>query len=489
MTQQTTSFDSAQQGVFGDILNARRQRGGRIRVGLIGCGYFEYWRMYPALREKVEGDLAGVHARLAETLDIVYPVMVDTLDAAEAAGRTLADAGVQAVIVVEGTYLPDFMVLNALEYVPNAQVILFDTQTGSGMSADDVYEDTLRNSALIGVAQLSGTFRKSGRPYKVVVGEISEPDAYRQIARLVRSREIAARLRTFNIGLVGHVFRGMFDLEFDRGAVRGCLGPEVISIQAEHLVDLWREIPETDVLEAVERLTQRFRTRTITHDDIRRSVRLGLAMRQLTDRYRLDALCFLGQHYLEKMTHAPARLGASMMMEDDRMMVACEGDVGGLITMQILHELTGHAPVQMEWGQFDAKSNAVFLLGHGIASPEVASAPEQVTLTRAPEEWGFEGHGVSWEMMLRPGVVTMGHFLATPDGWRMLISSGESLSQPCLPCDEIHGLVRVDRPVREYLQTLLEHGIAHHVIVAHDDVVEELEMVADAMGVQKLVVR
>ena len=112
-------------------------------------------------------------------------------------------------------------------------------------------------------------------------------------------------------------------------------------------------------------------------------------MRQLTDRYRLDALCFLGQHYLEKMTHAPARLGASMMMEQDRIMVACEGDVGGLIMMQIMFELSGNPPVQMEWGQFDAKHNAVFLLGHGIASPEVASDPQQVTLTRCAGRVGI----------------------------------------------------------------------------------------------------
>jgi L-fucose isomerase-like protein len=342
---------------------------------------------------------------------------------------------------------------------------------------------------LIGIAQLSGTFRKSGRPYKVVVGEIADAACYRRLVRLVRAQAVARRLRTFNIGLIGHVFRGMFDLEFDRGAVRGCLGPEVITIQAEHLVDIWREIPEADVATVAARLTERFRMRIVSEDDIKRSVRLGLAMRQLTERYRLDALCFLGQHYLEKMTHAPARLGASMIMEQDRIMVACEGDVGGLIMMQIMHELSGSLPVQTEWGQFDAEHNALFLLGHGIASPEVAADAKQVTLTRAPEEWGFEGHGVSWEMILRPGPVTLGHFLSTPNGWRMLISNGQSLEYTCLPCDEIHGLVQVETPVCEYLETVLEHGIAHHVIVVHGDVAEELELVADAMGVQKLVVR
>ncbi len=219
-----------------------------------------------------------------------------------------------------------------------------------------MYEDTLRNSALIGIAQLSGTFRKSGRPFQVVVGEISEPACYQRIARRVRAWQIARRLRSFSIGLIGQVFRGMFDLEFDRGAVRGRLGPEVITIQAEHLVELWQEVPEAEVAAAARELTGRFRTRVVDEGDVQRSVRLGLAMRRLTDRYRLDALCFLGQHYLEKMTHAPARLGASMMMERDRIMVACEGDVGGLIMMQILYELTGRAPVQMEWGQFDTRA-------------------------------------------------------------------------------------------------------------------------------------
>jgi len=486
--KKTTSFDSAEPGTFGDILNAPRRPAGKIRVGLIACGYFEYWRMYPALRERVEKDIATLYGRLAADLDIVFPAIVDTLDAAEAAGQALAEAGVETVIVAEGTYLPDFMVLAALEHVPNAKVILFNTQSGASMSPQDIYEDTLRNSALIGIAQLSGTFRKSGWPYQIVVGEISEAACYERIIGLVQAQEIAKRLRRFNIGLVGHVFRGMFDLEFDRGEVRGCLGPEVITIQAEHLVDIWREIPDSEVSAATEQLTGRFQMRTLSNDDVKRSVRLGLAMRKLTEKYRLDALCFLGQHYLEKMTLAPARIGASMLMEDDRLMVSCEGDVGGLITMQIMHELTGNAPVQMEWGQFHADENAVFLLGHGIASPEVASAPDNVTLTPAPEEWGFEGHGANWEMILRPGPVTMAHVLSTPDGWRMLISKGESVDYPCLACNEVHGLVRVETPVRKYLQTILEHGIAHHVIVVHGDCFERLQMVCDAMGIEKLVV-
>lgn len=487
MSQNITSFDAAAPGTFGDILTQGTRAGAKLPVGLLGVGYFEYWRMYPTLRPVVEADLRQVQERLAGQVEVVYPGMVDTLDRAEEAGRAFRAAGVEAVVVVEGTYLPDFIVLQALEHVPDARVILFGSQTGPDISPTDTYEATMRNSALIGITQLSATLQKGGRPYDVVVGEIGSAASYTEIARKIRAQAIARDLRGITLGMVGHVFRGMFDLEFDRGSVRGRLGPEVMSVQVEHLVDLWKEVSPAETTAKAQELAGRYRLRGITGTDLERSVRLGLAMRQLVQRYHLDALCFLGQHYIEKMTGAPARLGASLLLDEEHFMVACEGDVGGLIMMRILHALTGRLPVQMEWGQFDLAHNALFLLGHGIASPEVAGGPSRATLTRAPEEWGFVGGGVNWEMIVSPGPVTMGHFLSTPSGWRMLIAEGEALEYPCLPCEEIHALVRLQVPVREYLTRLVIHGAAHHVIVVHGSVAGDLEQVADRLGVQKLI--
>jgi L-fucose isomerase-like protein len=163
--------------------------------------------------------------------------------------------------------------------------------------------------------------------------------------------------------------------------------------------------------------------------------------------------------------------------------------VGGLIMMFMMYGLTGNMPSQLEWGQFDVSRNALFLLGHGIASPDVAGGTDRVTITRSPEEWGFEGHGANWQMILKPGPVTMGHFLSTPSGWRMLISEGEALEFPCLPCDEIHALVRVKTPVQEYLEEMMKRGVAHHLAVVHGSVVKALEKTADFLGVESLTIR
>ena len=481
-----TSFEADDSGAFGDLLSARAPLA-IMKVGLLGCGYFEYWRMYPGLKAIVENDLQQIHSRLSTDLDVVYPGMVDTLDKAEKAGRAFADARVDVVIVVEGTYLPDFITLRAIDRVPDASVILFSTQTGSDVSAHDDYQATLRNSALIGAAQLTGTFTKTGRKYHVVVGETDSEPAFRRITGIVRAREIVTRLRSYTFGILGQVFRGMFDLEYDRAKIKGGLGPEVVTIQPERLIDIWKAIPQDEVGKAADALFSRFTARGVTIADAQKSCRLALAMRALVERYRLDALCFLGQHYVEKMTRAPARLGASMLIEEDRLMVACEGDIGGLVMMQTMYELTGGAPLQAEWGQFDKKNNALFLLGHGIASPELAAGDDSVLLTRSPEEWGFEGAGINYEMIVKPGAVTLGHFLDTADGWRMLISEGDSIPFGRLPCDEIHAMVRVGPPIIEYLTRLLESGVAHHVILTRGRVADELAAVADQMGIDTLI--
>lgn len=485
--EKIVSFDSDETGVYGDVFTSPLPKR-KLKVGMLGLGYFEYWRMYPALEAQVSGDLDGIKNRLSEFLpdcEIIYPGMVDTLDRAEVAGLAFREAEVDAIVVVAGTYLPDFITMHAINRcAARPLVILFNTQTGNDVNPLDNYIATMRNSALIAITQLSGSFRKMKLDYKVVVGEVSEVSAYREIAAEISALGACKRLSKSTYGIVGHVFRGMYDLEFDRAKVKGFLGPEIMTIQAEHLIDLWKIVPDDEVNAEAQKLINRFKTRNVAFEDVKKSVKLGLAMRALYKKFNLDAMCFLGQHYLEKMTGAPARMGASMLMEQDRFTVACEGDVGGLVMMDLMQEFTGNTPFQAEWGQFDLANNALFLLGHGIGTPSLAESDDKITLTGSPEEWGFSGGGLNYELIMKPGTVTFGHVLNCGETYRMLISKGESFAYPTLPCNELHAMIKVNKPVKEYLQELISAGVAHHAIAVHGDCAEQLKKCAANMRIE-----
>lgn len=483
------SFEASDQGPFGDLLSVRPEVRSKIRVGLLACGYFEYWRMFsPQFKKDVLGDLERIANRLRRDFEVVYPCVVDTLDAAEQAGRAFAAADIDLLIVVEGTYVPDYISLHAIDLVPKVPVLIFTTQVEEDITPQDNYETAMRNSALIGTSQLSGSFVKMGRSYQIVVGSIGEERPYQEILNIARTGQVAQRLRRLNIGVVGHVFRGMYDLENDKTKIKGTLGPNVVYVELSHLLQRWKTVSNAETRTAVEALTSRFKLRGPTEADLECSCRLGIAMKRVVEHLRLDALCFLGQHYIEKETGAPARIGASMMLDEGRYLVACEGDMAGLTMMHAMWWLTGNSPLQAEWGQYDASHNALFLVGHGVASFALAENDAAVTLTSSPEEWGFKGSGVNPEFILKPGAVTMAHLLDTPRGWQMLVSGGESLKYPCLPCNEIHALVRVEKPVKEYLVEVQRQGVPHHVIVVHGDIRAELQHLAEILGIRAFTV-
>lgn len=489
MSEEILSFEASEADVFGDILSEKPVAREKVKIGLLGVAYFEYWRMFsPKFKEDVTGDLGLVKERLQQDFEVIYPGVVDTLDAADKAGRVFADADIDLLIVVEGTYTPDYISLQAIDHVPAVPVIMFTTQVEEDITPQDDYETVMRNSALIGTAQLSGTFIKMGRTCDIVVGSIREERPYQEILQLARVRNVAARLRQVDVGVIGHVFRGMYDLENDKTKIRGSLGPNVIYVELSHLLKLWEGVPDEETKAVARSLASRFKLKGPREEDLFRSSRVAIALERLMERLRLDALCFLGQHYIEKHTGAPARLGASLMLERGQHLVASEGDLAGLTMMHAMYWLTGNSPLQAEWGQYDASHNAVFMVGHGVASPALAGSDDQITLTGAPEEWGFEGTGVNMQFILKPGVVTMGHLLDAADGWQMLISGGESLEYPCLPCDEIHALVKVERPVKEYLVEIQRRGVSHHAIIVHGDICKELQLLASVLGIESFVV-
>ena len=154
--------------------------------------------------------------------------------------------------------------------------------------------------------------------------------------------------------------------------------------------------------------------------------------------------------------------------------------------MDLMQEFTNNIPFQAEWGQFDIANNALFLLGHGIGTPELAASPDDIKLTGSPEEWGFKGSGLNYQLIMKPGEVTFGHVLNCGESYRMLICHGESINFPTLPCNELHAMIKVEKPVKTFLKELISAGVSHHAIAVHGNCVEQLRRVAELMKVEVL---
>jgi len=486
------SFEVAKGDIFGDLLSKDRIRSSeKLKIGLLAGGFFEYWRMYPGtLKETIEKDNQVVLERLSQKHHLIYPGLVDSMDSADEAGRRFHQEQIDLLIITERTYVPDTYIHQALLHVPRVPLLLYISQSHDTFNLKSDYEGTLRNSGMMSIVQLSAGFRKMDiyDDFEVVVGSIYDGKTYREIERYINVITIYKQLKAMTIGVIGHVFRGMFDFEYDKTMVKGMLGPEVINVQIGHLLNLWEAISprDTEVRKLIEKVHSTYQVEGVEENDIIGAAHVAVALKRLVRRFRLDGLVLLGQHYVEAKTKATSYLGMAELHAEGKSLGVTEGDVLGLIMMKIMRHFTGLTPFFGEWAEFDVQRNAMMLLGHGYADPTQAKKGTVAKITPTPEQWGFEGKGFSFEMTFDPGPVTFGHFIRDAKGWKMLISGGEIMDLPTMPIEDVSLLVKIERPIKEYVEILTKHGFAHHCIAVRGDVRKELSQLADLMGMEKI---
>lgn len=482
MTEIIESFEVTKGKKSGDLLSEIRHDQ-KLKVGLLACGYFEYWRMYAGLREEVVQDMQAIADRLGKKHDIIYPGLIETLHTADDAGQIFKNEHIDVLVISQGTYCPDYFVHQALLHLANnTPLICFASQAHSDIDFNTGYDQSLRNSGPMGLIQLTGGFRKMGKfkNYEIIAGAIDDDEVYDNFDHIIQVFTTIKNLKTMTIGLVGHVFRGMYDFNFDKTAVTGKFGPHVMDINIDHLMSIYEENGDSDprIAALVGKVKSTYTVFDLEDEDIIRSARLGVALQDLVERYKLNGLVLLGQHHIEVKANASCYLGLSEILSSDQAFAVTEGDVLGCILSKVLKDFTGHTPFFGEWEGIDKSLNAIMLLGHGFIDPRECRKDRPVYIKPACENWGFNGNSVGFEASYPPGPITMTHAIQDTKGWRLLISEGELLDTPSLKINECSMIVKVDKPVRQYLEELMRFGFSHHSIAAPGRVGKQLDCFA-----------
>lgn len=484
------SFEVSEDAA-GDLLSASRRRSkAKLKVGLVATSYFEFYRMYDDLKANIDRDAQIVFERLNQKHDIVRTPLVDTLDSADEAGRMLREEQVDIVILAYRAYVPDAYIHHLLNFVPNVPILFFASQSRDRFEYHDSYSGVLRNSGIMAQVQLVAGFKKMNlpTPIEAVAGSVHDEEAYQAIDRYIDVVTIYKQLKSMTFGIIGNVFRGMFDFEYDKTKVKGALGPEVINIQVDHLLRQWENAPlkDPEVQAMIRHAHEAYEVDGVGERDLENAARVAVAVQRLVKRFRLDGLAVLCQHFIEAKFKATPYLGLCELHRQGECPASSEGDVIGLIMMKILKHLTGNMPFFVEWSEFDVERNAWMMLGHGFGDP--SQARDKPKLTPAAEQWGLEGTGCATCFAPKPGPCTMAHFIEDAKGWRMVITGGEILDLPPLPINDMHVMVRMEKPIKQYTEELIKAGVPHHAMTARGDVRRELHQLAQLMGMETTVI-
>jgi L-fucose isomerase-like protein len=272
------------------------------------------------------------------------------------------------------------------------------------------------------------------------------------------------------IGMFGYRPPGFYACTFNELELRNKLGPEIIHIDLSDILVETERIPHQEVQAVIKDLNNRFKIEGPPQEDLINTSKLYLSVRKIIEKERLSCTAIKCWPELKDYHNMGACFTLSRL-NDEGIMSACEADIHGVITMFILHTLTGKTIYFTDILSTNDEKNT-FLMWHcGSGPTTLAEDPSKVKVCNFSIE-GL-GRGITTEFPIKPGYVTIARLSTLKNNYRMFISGGEALKTKMVmrgnPLE-----IKLDNNMWEVLGKITAEGIEHHYAIVHEDVKEEL---------------
>jgi L-fucose isomerase-like protein len=384
-----------------------------------------------------------------EGCEVIELGPVDTPDKSVAAGRRIAEQHVQAVALAAASWFEDYLVLDLLEEC-SVPVLLWSLP---GMET----------GALCGTQQLAAYLKQLDKPFHCIYGPLDNVDNEQQAMVFLRAAALKHQLRRARVGFGGYRVAGMSEVSANEFALKKAIGPRVIPLDMPLLLARAKEIADDQVRDRWQGVVGRAGCCKVSASDGLDSIKVYVAVKELVDKHRLDALtigCY--PHLMGRVC-----LAASLLA-DEGIPLGCEGDVNGAVGQLLMTRLTGQPTHNTDWLE-PLEDGTVVFTHCGSGSFDLAENPKDITLSAVR----LMDQGVCSLFPAKPGPVTLVSLLPRGDGYQLALLEGEAVSTTMVfPGNPLR--VRFPQPAPDLIDWIFAEGIGHHWMAGYGHVATEI---------------
>lgn len=465
-----------------------------LRIGLFGIGLDAYWPQFTGLKERLESYLGRVAEKLGRPGVVVVNVgLVDNPDRAREAGRQLRREDVDLIVLHVTTYALSSTVLPVVQRAKVPVLVLnlapeaaidYVTFNRPG-DRTQMTGEWLAHCSACPVPEIANVFQRAGVGFHQITGVLDDdPACWREIDAWVEAARVAAAMSNNRLGLMGHTYGGMLDIQSDATLQCATFGTHIEHLEVDQLSALRRDV---SAAEAETRVAEFRRTFDVQADceagDLLEAARTSVALDRLVAEHRLGSLAYFykGTGVSEnETTIASIILGCSLLTARG-VPVAGEYEVKNAQAMKIM-DLFGVGGSFTEYYAMDFKDDIV-LMGHD--GPGHIAIAEGKTKVRPLKVYhGKVGRGVSVEMAVKHGPVTLLSVIEAPGGkLALLCAEAESVAGPILEIGNTNSRYRFACGAREFVNRWNAHGPAHHCAVGVGHIADKIDKLGRLLGI------
>ncbi len=468
-----------------------------LKIGLFGIGLDAYWPQFEGLQARLEGYVARVAQKLdRDGVEVINLGLVDNPDRAYEAGREFRQADVDVIFLHVTTYALSSTVLPVVLRAKVPVIILnlqptaaIDYATFNAIGdRTKMTGEWLAHCSACPVPEIANVFKRAGVTFHQITGTLEDdPQCWREVDAWVEAARVAAAMYGNRLGLMGHYYGGMLDIYSDTTLQSATFGTHIELLEVDELSALRREVDDAQIEEKLAEFAEKFDVQSdCPVDDLNEAARTSVALDRLVAEYRLGSMAYFykGTGVAEnEATIASIILGTSLLTARG-IPVAGEYEVKNAQAMKIM-DLFGVGGSFTEYYAMDFNDDVV-LMGHD--GPGHIAIAEGKTKVRPLDVYhGKVGRGVSVEMAVKHGPVTLLSVIETTDGkLALLYAEAESVAGPIMEIGNTNSRYRFACGAREFVTRWNQHGPAHHCAVGIGHIGDRLDKLGALLGLEAI---
>lgn len=469
----------------------------KVKVGLLGVGLNTYWGQFEGLLPRLLAYQEEIYAGIEEMdVEVVNIGMIDTPQKAVEGALLLKQADVELVFLFISTYALSSTILPLAQQVGKPVVILnmqpvpaIDYQKVNSMNdRGKMTGEWLAHCQACSMPEFASVFNRSDIRYDIITGYLSDELAWNEISSWVDAARVVHGMRMNRLGILGHYYCGMLDVYTDLTKQSSVFGTHVELLEMCELQAYREDVGDVELESKLNEFYEKFDVEeTCETEELIRAARTSVALDKLVEAHQLGAMAYYyegyeGNDYENIVTSV---IAGNTLLTGYGIPVAGECEVKNAQAMKIMSLLKAGGSFS-EFYAMDFNDDIV-MLGHD-GSAHFAIAEEKVRLVPLPLYHGKPGKGLSIQMSVKPGDITLLSVCEGKEGVFLLAAEGEAVHGETLHIGNTNSRYRFQCGARRFMDRWSKAGPSHHCAIGVGHKVSELKKVAFLLNIPIMVI-
>ncbi len=456
----------------------------KTKTGLFGIGLETYWDQFDGLLDRLKGYQNEIASKMRDFgAEVVDAGLVDSPEKAKEAGDFLKKNDVDLVFLYVSTYALSSTVLPVIQKL-KCPIIILNIQPVAAIDYERFNQlgdrgkmtgEWLAHCQACSVPEIANVFNRAGIAYEFVTGYLGEQAVWEDIKGWIDAANVASVMRNNRLGILGHYYGGMLDVYTDLTKQSATFGTHIEMLEMCELKKLRDEANESEVEEKINEFHSTFEVvEACEQTEIERAARTSVALDKLVENHKLGSLAYYyegeaGNEYENIVTSV---IAGNTLLTGKNIPVAGECEVKNAQAMKIM-DAFGVGGSFSEFYAMDFNDDIV-MLGHD-GPAHFAIAEGKVQLVPLPIYHGKPGKGLSIQMTVKHGPVTILSVVEGKDEVFLLVAEGESVPGPILKIGNTNSRYRFSIGARDFINQWSKKGPAHHCAVGVGHIADKIK--------------